>query len=81
MAGADVYTLALFIGRGVRREGVLRSREGGLSLSPSFPEVDRGLKGAGFFLTARVSKEMKGQNSPYGACFSRQRCGKWRGSL
>lgn len=44
MAGADVYTRALFIGRGVRREGVLRSREGGLSLSPSFPEVDQGLE-------------------------------------
>lgn len=47
MEGAAVYMVALFVGGGVGRAGVLPRREGGLRLSPSFPEVDQG---QGFFL-------------------------------
>lgn len=45
MATADLYVVALFVGGGARRSGVLPQREGGLRLSPSFPEVDRGRGG------------------------------------
>lgn len=45
MAAADLYAVALFVGGGARRAGVLSRREGGLRLSPSFPEVDRGRGG------------------------------------
>lgn len=47
MAGAEVYTRALFIGGGVRREWVLRRREGGLSLSTS---SQRWIRGEGLVL-------------------------------